>query len=941
MKLTWINYFLLTVILLFSFSAFSQQKSTGTLKGTLIDLKTKKPLDYVSFAIKNVKDSTVAAMGATTTTGNFSSRGLTFGQYKFYAAMIGYKPIIKAFEVTAEKPAADFGQVAMEESAITLNDVLIKGELLPMIIKKDTIEFAADAFKTQADANVEDVLKVMPGMVVDKDGNITFNGKKIDRVLVEGKDFFGTNPKTATQNLPKEIVSKIQVIEKQTDEALFKGIDDGKRENVLNIVLKEDKKKGYFGNIRGGKAGGDLYDAAFNVNRFTGKKQISVIAFSNNVNKTGFGMDGLTDFFGGDMFSSGIIGGYAQDSRGNVTLGFSGEGVSSDNGFGGGINDNKGAGLNYNDEWGKNKKFPNKIYFNYLYMRNNGIRESISSRLNLLGQDSYFNDKQDESNATTSRQRFSLKLDLALDSTTKLQILPNFGFSSNKLMKSSIFSSYTETLLENLNNGNAENTNDSSTPTYGGRISLNKRLKKKGRSLFLSVNGNHNGTDIDGTNKSSITLNNNGQPTVSLLNQLIDQTGEVNGYGFNADYAEPIGKKVTLSVNYAYSKREDVVVRSVYDYNTTNTRYDLINNNLSRDLQNFNESHGVGLRLNFVPTQTLSLSLNATQKYVVLTGNNLIDNSTTKNSFVLLQPNFYLSYKMTKTSSLSLNGSRYVGTPSISQLQPIVDNSNPLLITTGNPNLKPSADNSLSLSYNRFGPSSGSSINFSLYFSSSEGRIINNSVLDPATGIQRTYYDNIDGNYNMNARLGAGLKIKSIGLSINPSVSVSRAKNNSFLNRNIVSSTSTGYGVSANLNYALGSTLQFYNYISGSRREVAYSYNNLPNANFTTIYNNLSLVVSLPYEFRFSLSSDLVYNANVGIGADNDAIHNANVSFEKFFLKKALILKATVSDVFNNSRNTNRSTNETYILNSIDLEMRRYFLMSLSYRLRKFGETVK
>ena len=941
MKLSLTNSFLITVIFFISFSAYGQQKSTGTLKGVLIDSKTKKPLDYVSFAIKNVKDSTVAAMGATTTAGVFNSRGLTFGQYKFYAAIIGYKPIIKAFEVTAEKTSVDFGQLTMEESAITLNDVLIKGELLPMLIKKDTIEFAADAFKTQADANVEDALKVMPGMVVDKDGNISFNGKKIDRVLVEGKDFFGTNPKTATQNLPKEIVSKIQVIEKQTDEALFKGIDDGKRENVINIVLKEDKKKGYFGNIRGGKAEKDLYDAAFNLNRFTGKKQISIISFSNNINKTGFGMDGLTDFFGGDIFSSGIIGGYAQDSNGNVTLGFSGESVSSDNGFGGGINDNKGAGLNYNDEWGKDKKFPNKIYFNYLYMRNNGIRESISSRLNLLGQDSYFNDKQDESNSTTARQRFSLKLDLALDSTTKLQIVPNFGFSSTKLMKTSIFSSYTETLLENLNNGNAENTNDSSTPTYGGRISLNKRLKKKGRSLFLSVSGNHNGTDIDGSNKSSITLNNNGQPTVSLLNQLIDQNGEANGYGFNADYAEPINKKLTLSVNYAYSKREDVVVRSVYDYNTTNTRYDLINNNLSRNLQNFNESHGVGLRLNFVPTKTLSLSLNATQKYVVLTGNNLMDNSTTKNNFVLLQPNFYLSYKMTKTSSLSINGSRYVGTPSISQLQPIVDNSNPLLITTGNPNLKPSADNSLSLSYNRFGPSSGSSINFSLYFSSSEGRIINNSVLDPGTGIQRTYYDNIDGNYSMNARLGAGLKIKSIGLSINPSVNVSRSKNNSFLNRNIVSSIATGYGVSANLNYALGSTLQFYNYISGSRREVAYSYNNLPNANFTTIYNNLSLVVSLPYELRFSLSSDLVYNANVGLGANNDAIHNANVSFEKFFLKKALTFKATVSDVFNNSRNTNRSTNETYILNSVNLEMRRYFLMSLSYRLRKFGETVK
>lgn len=931
MKTPYLKPTFLFFCLFFALNAAFAQK--GTVKGKVMDSKTKKPVDYVSFAFKNVKDSTVAAMGATNPDGTFGAKALTFGQYKLYLALIGYKPIIKAFELTKEKPAVDFGELEMEESAITLNDILVKSELLPMIIKKDTIEFAADAFKTQADANVEDVLKVMPGMEVDKDGNITFNGKKIDRVLVGGKDFFGNDPKTATQNLPKEIVKKIQVIEKKTDDAIFKGVDDGKRENVLNIVLKDDKKKGYFGNAVAGKANGNLYDASISLNRFNDKRQISVISMANNINKTSFSYNDLSDFLGGDVFGSGMVSSVAIDGAGGISVGFGDGGI----GGGGGINDNKGIGVNFNDEWGKNKKLPNKISFNYMFNRNFGIQQSLSSRLNLLGQDSYFNDRNNDATSSSDRHRFSMKLDIPLDSTAKLQIIPNFGFSGSTSENASVFSSYLQANQQNINKGNSLNTNHNQTPGFGARIAFNKQLKKKGRSYYVNLNGNFSNSTLDGMNMSNITINDNGVPTTTILDQLIDQSGDVNNYSFNFDYSEPIAKKMILSASYSYAKREDVIDRMVYDFNTGTTRYDLLNGDLSRNLQNFNESHGVGLRYNYMPNDKLNLTLNTTQRYVELTGNNLMNNRNVNTNFVLFQPNFYFSYKMTKTSNLSVNGSRYMSTPIISQLQPLTDNSNPLQITTGNPLLKPSAENYFSVSYNKFNPSTGFNVNFNLSYTNNEDRITNNTVLDPKTGIQTTFYDNIDGNNNFNARLGGSFKIKSLGLTFSPSVSVNSSKNVSFLNREKVSSSAISYSIGTLVTYMIGADLQFTNRINANIREVSYNYNNLPNANFTSVFNNLSLNASLPYELRFTLNSNVVYNANVGIGANNNTIHTANVSFEKMFMKKALSLKATVSDVFNNSRNSSRFASDAYILESVNLGMRRYFLLALTYRLKKFG----
>jgi len=919
---------------LMSTATYGQQHK-GSLTGKAVDGKSRLPVEYVSFAVKNVKDSTIAAMGATTKEGVFSAKNLKTGQYKFYLAIIGYKPVLKLFEISPEKPAVDFGNVLLEEEAITLNSVLVKGDLLPMIIKKDTIEFNADAFKTQADASLEDALKTIPGMEIDPDGNMSFNGKKIDKVLVDGKDFFGNDPKMATRNLPKEIINKIQVIEKKTDEAIFKGIDDGKRENILNVTLKEDKKKGYFGNIGGGIGNGALYDASFNLNRFNQKRQFSVIGMANNINKSAFSFNDLTEFMGGDLFGSGMVTGISIRAGGSMSIDVGGNEFSFGS-SGGGINDNKGLGLNYNDEWGKDPKYLNKVNLNYMVNRNYGVQQSLSSRLNLLGAESFFNDRDNDVTTTTVRHRFSMRLDLPLDSANKLQISPNFAFSGSDNQNVAGFNSYTQNSLQPINTGNSLTSNDSRAPAFGGKLIFNHRFKKRGRSFSFNMNGNYSHSVLDGLNFSDVTIYTNGVPSATVLDQLIDQTGKVNSYGLSFDFSEPLTKKITLGLSYYYNRKADLIDRVVYDYDAGVAKYNLVNTELSRDLQNFNDNNGVSIRFNYIPDPKYSFTFNSSQKIVSLRGRNAMNGKEVANHYFTFDPNLILSYKLDRTSSLSVSASRYTNTPNITQLQPLTDNSNPLQITTGNPNLKPSGENSFNLSYNKFNPTAGSSFNMSVNANSSDNRIINNTILDPKTGIQTTFYDNINGAYNLGMRLGGGFRIKSI--SLNPNINAGLGRNRSFLNGAIVSSHTKNLGLGTMVSYALGPDLQFSNRINFSRRVVSYDYNNLADQDFTTISNYLNLNVSLPYNFRFVLSSNLNYNANVTLGNHNTTVHMANVSMEKLFLNKTLTFKASVSDVFNNSRNTSRFSSDTYILESVNMGMRRYFLFSLNYRLRKFGE---
>lgn len=281
--------YLLMLLFILSTKVFAQQ--SGSINGKIIDGKTNQPIEYVGIVLSGKSDSTKKVGVVTNKAGEFSFNVVAIGNYKIRISAMGYHSITKNINVNGK--AINLGTLKIEEDAIALKDVAVSGRYATAMVKKDTVEFNADAYKTRPNAAVEDLLKKLPGVTVDKDGSILVQGQKVTRLTVDGKDFFGTDPKTATKNLPADAIAKVQLIDSKTQEAKATGIDDGQREKVLNLTIKEDKKKGWFGNAN--LAGGttDKYGSYLSANHFNKNLQFAVLGMSNNTNDASFGYDDL------------------------------------------------------------------------------------------------------------------------------------------------------------------------------------------------------------------------------------------------------------------------------------------------------------------------------------------------------------------------------------------------------------------------------------------------------------------------------------------------------------------------------------------------------------------------------------------------------------------------------------------------------------------------
>lgn len=278
--------FTLIAITLFLF-ALTTQAQTGQIKGLLTDSSAAHPLPDATVALLNGRDSSLAATAFTDKKGAFSFSGVSLGNYRIYITFLGYKPIFKSVTLSAADPVLDMGTIQLKGKGLLLNEVEIIQEVPPITVKKDTLEFNAGSFKTRENAVVEDLLKKLPGVTVDKDGTITAQGETVKRVLVDGKPFFGDDPKLATKNLPTDIIDKIQLIDRKSDQAQFTGIDDGNTEKTINITIKKDKKQGFFGRASAGYGDNDRFAVNASLNSFRDNKQLSFLGSGNNVNNLG------------------------------------------------------------------------------------------------------------------------------------------------------------------------------------------------------------------------------------------------------------------------------------------------------------------------------------------------------------------------------------------------------------------------------------------------------------------------------------------------------------------------------------------------------------------------------------------------------------------------------------------------------------------------------
>lgn len=361
---------LLLLLLLASQVAYAQKFS---VKGRVLD-NTSGALPSATVLLLQPSDSSLVSFSATNTEGYFEMNGVSRANYLLKITFMGFAPYYKQIQAPSDGAVLDMGTITLEPVANVLGEVVVKGEQSPVTIKKDTVEYNAGSFKTQPNAMVQDLLKQLPGVQVESDGSISVQGEKVQRVTVDGKEFFGKDPKLATQNLPADAVKKVQVYDKKSDQAEFTGIDDGKREKTINLALKEDRKNSTFGKVMAGAGTDERFESKASLNRFKKGEQLSFLGMANNVGQQGFGFQEYMGFTGGGM------GANSGGSRRIVISSDNPDGVPLN--FGGrsnGLTNTYAGGLNFNNQLGKNTEANGSYFLNHVAqdMRRNLERQSI------------------------------------------------------------------------------------------------------------------------------------------------------------------------------------------------------------------------------------------------------------------------------------------------------------------------------------------------------------------------------------------------------------------------------------------------------------------------------------------------------------------------------------------------------------------------------------
>jgi len=895
----------------------AQAQNTGSVSGKVINAKDKKPVDFATIAIRSLKDSAVVASGQSNPDGTFSFKGIAPGKYRVYAAFLGLKTITKDIEVA--KTAVNAGEIAMSDDGVDLNTVNVTASI-PVVVKKDTLEFDAKSIKVRENAVVEDVLKKLPGVEVAKDGSIKAQGETVTKVKVDGKEFFGSDPLLATKNLPADMVDKIQVIDELSDQAQFTGIDDGTRNKILNITTKSGMKKGYFGNSTVGYGTDDRYEASLNVNKFNNDQQFSLIGQFNNANKQNFG--------GGGGQGSGFGGG----GRGN----FGGGGGTGNSG----ITTTNAVGLNFADTY----KDGTQVQASYFFNNASASSNQTSFTQNLLGDTITTVLNRANNNTDRTNHRFNFMIDTKLDSTTTIKIQPNVSYTGTDGIN---LSDYNKGLLTSQIVGLQRYTNSSSTPNISNNLLIRKKFKRRGRTLSLNVNTSVNNNDAN--NYNYISEDN----TISNVttSTLTDQLNKVNTNSINNTsrlvYTEPLSKTTSLEFNYQNGYSHDNQGRQVLNFNSASGQYDLINYDYTNIYENQTLTNAAGLSFT-TNEKKYNWNIGVAVQQTNRVNTNLTTNLVRTQNFINLTPSANFRYNFSNSRRLNLRYRGQTQQPSISQIQPIPDNTNTQSVFVGNPLLKPAFNNSLSINYNNFDFANSrmffAFVNLNQTFNSigNQSQLVTD-VNDIDYGKIRTTYVNVDGVYSGSASVNLGLPLlperklnlnASLNANYNRNVNFTSGNNNTAdLARNITNSWSLTNRYNFVTNF---DKFDLTGGISGTINRATYSAQPNSNTRYYTINPSFDVSYVFPGNIRLAIDLDYIKNTGRGEGYNTEyTLVNSYISRQ--FFKNRGTFKLSVNDAFNQNQSISRTATNNTITDLNSNVLKRYYMFSFTYSLTRIG----
>lgn len=919
-----------------SLSAFSQ---SGTIKGKLLDTITRQDLTDATIAVLLAKDSTPVSFTVADKQGAFVVKDLDTGQYRLLISFQGFAPLSRNFSITKDITSIDFGSIYMDNKSVMLDAVVV--ERPPISIKKDTVEFSASAFKTKPNANAEDLLKKLPGVQVDKEGNVKAQGEDITKVYVDGKEFFGNDPKLATKNITADMIESVQVFDDMSDQAKFTRIDDGSRAKTINIKLKKDKRKGYFGRAVVGAGSDDRYESSLSFNRFNGDRKLSVIAASNNLNKQGFNFSDIVGNMGG-FGARGASGGAGGGGGGGMRM----AGIPSFGGSGNGITRNSSIGLNYSDKFGTKMD----VGGSYFYSNGDTRSERSSLRQSFFANDSVT--KQDQfsvSHNKNQNHRFNLRMEYYIDSMNSLLYTPTFTLQHSESESRDTIS--TRALKPGLDflalKGATRNANERDGISLNNNLLFRHKFKKLGRTFTLGYNNSINRSEGEGINYAPYIFYNPDSSVARVSSQDLKtfQDTRSNNNVISSSYTEPIGKNKIFELNYAYTNNSSKSDRRAFDYNPTTTLYDKVNPTQTNNFETDYISHRIGTnfrvqQLKYNVQLGMGMQLSELTNFSQRKRANASDTiSNTKQDFKNFFPTANFNYNFTKTKVLRVNYRGRTNQPSISQLQDVPDFSDPLYVRTGNPGLRQEFNNNISVNYNSFNPANFRYMSARMSFDQTSNKIVN-SIDTLGRGVQITRPVNMDGSFSASSFVTFGFplraKMKGSSFNLNSSASYNRDANMLNKQKNVLNNLTLTQTVGINLdikqkfNMGLNASLTYNN--------ATYSVQK----NLNTHYLSQTYSADLSYTTKSNtiISTDFDYYVNTG-RADgfNQALPLWNAYLaQQIFKKKNGEIKFSVNDILNQNQSISRTVGDNYIVDTRTMVLQRYFMLTFTYNLNKAGQ---
>lgn len=902
---------LMLLMILFSPMAFAQQSGVN-VTGSVVEQGSDTPIEQATVRLLNVKDSAMVRGVVSARNGSFTLKNVKKGSYLLHITFIGYDPLYQPLQITGKKNPVNVGKLELSDGAIELGEAVVIGKAPEVTVRNDTVEYNADSYKVTEGSVLEDLLKKMPGVEVDSEGKITVNGKEVKKVMVDGKEFFSDDPKVASKNLPAKMIDKLQVLDKKSDMAQMTGFDDGEEETVINLTVKPGMKQGWFGNAYGGYGSKDRYEGNAMVNRFVNNDQITFMGGANNTNNMGFS-DLASTMFSGMGGGGGRRGGF---------------------GAGSGITSSGNAGLNFSKEFK-----PDKLTLggNTRYSHSDNDARSKSDRQNILPGDSSSYDNS-EAMSRTKSDNFGVdfRLEWKPDTMTQLIFRPSFSFSHS--MNDNFSDATTlDNERDTVNTNKSSNYSESNGYNLNASIDFSRKLNNKGRVFSATLSGGNSDSYSDGMNRSDIVYFNQ---TDALKNSIIDQRSRYDNKGFNyrayVSWVEPIGHNNFIQATYSISQRKQEALKNVYNQDADGI-YNVLDSAYSQSYRNNFISQRASLsfksqraKFNYTIGLNLDPSYSSSENFV---GDTTLSKITRK--VVNLSPMAQFNYMFDKRTNLRIMYNGRTSQPSMTQLQPVADISDPTNITIGNPDLNPRYTNNVFIRFQQFTPEKQRA-----FMIMANGSYIINDIesytsYNQETGVKTTTYKNVNGNYSGNVRMMLNTPLKNKKFSINSMTMASFANSNGYINeekntnRNLILSERGGIDFrSSYLDLGVNGNIR-YNATSNSlQKENNQNTFNYGAGGYTTIY--------LPLNFK--IESDVNWSTNSGYGdgfKQNEVLWNASAS--KSFLKNNQgTLRFKIYDILQQRSNISRSITASYIQDSEYNTLGSYFMVHFIYRFSIF-----